>query len=71
MWELANNAAAEWALDYGYDLVRRHRRHDAGADRGSRWPIMSGTVETIGTLIKRLIGRMNVLAGAGAVDSGY
>jgi SPP1 gp7 family putative phage head morphogenesis protein len=53
MWELANNMAADWALSYGYDLVRgiisttrdRIAREVAEYVRNS---------ETVGTLIQRL-----------------
>lgn len=53
MWELANNAAADWALSYGYELVRgllattrdRLQREIAEYIRNS---------ETIGQLMRRI-----------------
>lgn len=55
MWELANNAAAEWAMSYGYELVRgllattrdRLRAEVAEYIRNS---------ETIGQLVARIRG---------------
>jgi SPP1 gp7 family putative phage head morphogenesis protein len=53
MWELANNAAAEWALRYGYELVRGiiATTRDRIALEVAEYVRNS---ETIGTLIGRL-----------------
>lgn len=53
MWELANNAAVQWALGYGYDLVRGiiATTRDRIALEVAEYVRNS---ETIGTLIARL-----------------
>lgn len=53
MWELANNAAVQWALSYGYDLVRGI----IGTTRDRIAMLVAEYVrnsETIGTLIKQI-----------------